>query len=190
MSYVIEKKLFGTVVAHARVIEFQKRSQTHAHVIFFLDDRSKNDLRTPAERHTVKQDGRPAWESVSARRLGRAKRRGPGCGRGATLVQAGRVGLMPSAVRRRGIVGLRRVSGAAVVGGNAERGAAEEWRRPAVSEGTRVAGSTAAKNGKAWPLSSAIGFVRHRPLALWSKNSLFPNKTCLFFFPCVWTLSC
>ncbi|CDF40520.1 ATP dependant DNA helicase [Chondrus crispus] len=48
MSHVIDEKLFGTVVANVRVIEFQKRGLPHAHVIFFLDERSKNDLRTPA----------------------------------------------------------------------------------------------------------------------------------------------
>ena len=48
MSYVIDRKLFGTAVAHVRVIEFQKRGLPHAYVIFFLDERSKNDLRTLA----------------------------------------------------------------------------------------------------------------------------------------------
>ena len=32
ISLVIEEEVFGTVVAHVRVIEFQKRSLPHAHV--------------------------------------------------------------------------------------------------------------------------------------------------------------
>ncbi|CDF33021.1 unnamed protein product [Chondrus crispus] len=47
MSLVINEEVFGTVVAHVRVIEFQKRGLPHAHVVFFLDEVSKNDLRTP-----------------------------------------------------------------------------------------------------------------------------------------------
>ena len=47
MSLVIDEKVFGTVVAHVRVIEFQKRGLPHAHVVFFLDEVSKTDLRTP-----------------------------------------------------------------------------------------------------------------------------------------------
>ncbi|CDF38585.1 ATP dependant DNA helicase [Chondrus crispus] len=47
MSLVINEGVFGTVVAHVRVIEFQKRGLPHAHVVFFLDEVSKNDLRTP-----------------------------------------------------------------------------------------------------------------------------------------------
>ncbi|CDF39624.1 Helicase-like protein [Chondrus crispus] len=47
MSLVINEEVFGTVVAHVRVIEFQKRGLPHAHVVFFLDEVSKNDMRTP-----------------------------------------------------------------------------------------------------------------------------------------------
>ncbi|CDF39089.1 ATP dependant DNA helicase [Chondrus crispus] len=47
MSLVINEEVFGTVFAHVRVIEFQKRGLPHAHVVFFLDEVSKNDLRTP-----------------------------------------------------------------------------------------------------------------------------------------------
>ncbi|CDF77379.1 unnamed protein product [Chondrus crispus] len=47
MSLVINEEVFGTVVAHVRVIEFQKRGLPHAQVVFFLDEVSKNDLRTP-----------------------------------------------------------------------------------------------------------------------------------------------
>ena len=47
MSLVIDEEVFGTVVAHVRVIEFQKRGLPHAQVIFFLDEVSMNDLRTP-----------------------------------------------------------------------------------------------------------------------------------------------
>ncbi|CDF37673.1 unnamed protein product [Chondrus crispus] len=47
MSLVINEEVFGTVVSHVRVIEFQKRGLPHAHVVFFLDEVSKNDLRTP-----------------------------------------------------------------------------------------------------------------------------------------------
>ncbi|CDF38382.1 ATP dependant DNA Helicase PIF1 [Chondrus crispus] len=47
MCLVMDEKVFGTVVAHARVIKFQKRGLPHAHVVFFLDEVSKNDLRTP-----------------------------------------------------------------------------------------------------------------------------------------------
>ncbi|CDF39898.1 ATP dependant DNA helicase PIF1 [Chondrus crispus] len=47
MSLVINEDVFGTVVAHVRVIKFQKRGLPHAHVVFFLDEVSKNDLRNP-----------------------------------------------------------------------------------------------------------------------------------------------
>ena len=47
VAYVIDKKLFGTVSAHARVIEFQKRGLPHAHIIFFLDIHSKQRLKNP-----------------------------------------------------------------------------------------------------------------------------------------------
>ncbi|CDF36554.1 unnamed protein product [Chondrus crispus] len=47
MSLVINEDVFGTVVAHVRVIKFQKRGLPHAHVVFFLDEISKNDLRNP-----------------------------------------------------------------------------------------------------------------------------------------------
>ncbi|CDF33636.1 partial DNA helicase [Chondrus crispus] len=47
MSLVIKEEVFRTVVAHVRVIEFQKRGLPHARVAFFLDEVSKNDLRTP-----------------------------------------------------------------------------------------------------------------------------------------------
>ncbi|CDF39890.1 ATP dependant DNA helicase [Chondrus crispus] len=47
MSLVINEDVFGTVVAHVRVIKFQKRGFPHAHVVFFLDEVSKNDLRNP-----------------------------------------------------------------------------------------------------------------------------------------------
>ena len=47
MSLVIDEKVFRAVVAHERVIEFQKRGLPHAQVVFFIDEVSKNDLRTP-----------------------------------------------------------------------------------------------------------------------------------------------
>lgn len=47
MSNVIDEQLFGTVAAHVRVIEFQKRGLPHAHVILFLDETFKNELRAP-----------------------------------------------------------------------------------------------------------------------------------------------
>ncbi|CDF37706.1 ATP dependant DNA helicase PIF1 [Chondrus crispus] len=47
MFLVINEDVFGTVVAHVRVIKFQKRGLPHAHVVFFLDEVSKNDLRNP-----------------------------------------------------------------------------------------------------------------------------------------------
>ena len=47
MSMVIYEEVFGTVVAHVRVIQFQKRCLFHAHVVFFLDEIFMNDLRTP-----------------------------------------------------------------------------------------------------------------------------------------------
>ncbi|CDF40177.1 putative DNA helicase [Chondrus crispus] len=47
MSLVINEEMFGTVVSHVRVIEFQKRGLPHAHVVVFLDGVSKNDLRNP-----------------------------------------------------------------------------------------------------------------------------------------------
>ncbi len=48
METVIRDKIFGEVVAHVRVIEFQKRGLPHAHCIFILDQVSKNSLRSPA----------------------------------------------------------------------------------------------------------------------------------------------
>ncbi len=50
---VIKDKIFGEVVAHVRVIEFQKRGLPHAHCIFILDQGSKNALRIPARVDTV-----------------------------------------------------------------------------------------------------------------------------------------
>ncbi len=50
---VIKDKIFGEVVAHFRVIEFQKRGLPHAHCIFTLDQASKNALRNPAKVDTV-----------------------------------------------------------------------------------------------------------------------------------------
>ena len=46
MSSVINEEVFGTVVAHLRVIEFQKRRLPHTRVLFFLDKVSKNGMRT------------------------------------------------------------------------------------------------------------------------------------------------
>ncbi len=37
MEAVIKDKIFGEIVAHVRVIEFQKRGLAHAHCIFILD---------------------------------------------------------------------------------------------------------------------------------------------------------
>lgn len=36
--YVIVKNLFGNVLSHVRVVEFQKRGLTYAHFFFFLDN--------------------------------------------------------------------------------------------------------------------------------------------------------
>ena len=47
METVLSKKIFGTVIAHVRVIEFQKRGLPHAHCIFILDAVSKSSLRNP-----------------------------------------------------------------------------------------------------------------------------------------------
>ncbi len=53
MEAVIKDKIFGEVVAHVRVTEFQKRGLPHAHCIFILDQTSKNALRNPARVDTV-----------------------------------------------------------------------------------------------------------------------------------------
>ncbi len=47
MEIVIQDKIFGKVIAHVRVVEFQKRGLPHAHCIFILDEFSKNSLRNP-----------------------------------------------------------------------------------------------------------------------------------------------
>ncbi|CDF40383.1 ATP dependant DNA helcase [Chondrus crispus] len=60
MSLVINEKVFGTVVAHIRVIEFQKRGLPHAHVVFFLNEVSKNDLRTPENVDRIISAGIPS----------------------------------------------------------------------------------------------------------------------------------
>ncbi len=48
METVTKDKVFGTVVAHVRVIEFQKRGLPHAHCIFILEQVLKNSVRIPA----------------------------------------------------------------------------------------------------------------------------------------------
>ncbi len=53
MEAVIKDKIFGEVVAHVRVIEFQKRGLPHAHCIFILDQASKSVLRNPVRVDTV-----------------------------------------------------------------------------------------------------------------------------------------
>ncbi len=53
MESVIKDKIFGEVVAHVRVIEFQKRGLPHAHCIFILHQASKNALRNRARVDTV-----------------------------------------------------------------------------------------------------------------------------------------
>ena len=47
MSLVIDEEVFPTVVYHVRAIEFLKRGLPNAHVVCFLDEVCKNDLRTP-----------------------------------------------------------------------------------------------------------------------------------------------
>lgn len=46
MSSVIQEKLFGTVVANVRVVEFLKRGLRRAHIIFFLDETFKHEVRS------------------------------------------------------------------------------------------------------------------------------------------------
>ena len=48
LSFVLDEKYYGQVVAHVSVIEFQKRGLPHAHCIFFLDRVSKQQLQDPA----------------------------------------------------------------------------------------------------------------------------------------------
>ncbi len=53
MEIIIKDKIFGEVVAHVRVIEFQKRGLPHAQYIFIFDQASKNALRNPVRVDTV-----------------------------------------------------------------------------------------------------------------------------------------
>ena len=49
VQMVIDEEIFGKVVSHVKVIEFQKRGLPHAHCIFILDRESKQRLRDPLE---------------------------------------------------------------------------------------------------------------------------------------------
>ncbi len=53
METIIMDKVFELVVAHVRVIKFQKRELPHAHCIFVLDQASKNVLRNTEREDTV-----------------------------------------------------------------------------------------------------------------------------------------
>ena len=46
---IIDEKMFGKVIAHVKVIEFQNRGLRHAHFIFILDRQTKNKLKNPIE---------------------------------------------------------------------------------------------------------------------------------------------
>ena len=47
IQHVVDEEIFGKVVAHVKVIEFQKRGLPHAHCIFVLDRETKNNLKNP-----------------------------------------------------------------------------------------------------------------------------------------------
>ncbi len=69
MEAVINDKIFGEVVAHVRVIEFQKRGLPHAHCIFILDQASKNVLRNPARVDSVISAELPPEDDDRATRI-------------------------------------------------------------------------------------------------------------------------
>ena len=47
LDYIIREKVFGRVVAHVCVNEFQKRDLVHSHIILIVDEPSKSSLRNP-----------------------------------------------------------------------------------------------------------------------------------------------
>ncbi len=53
MKAVVKDKMFREVLAHVRVVEFQKRRLPHAHCISILDQSSKNALRNPVRVDTA-----------------------------------------------------------------------------------------------------------------------------------------
>ncbi len=69
MEAVIKVKKFGEVVAHVRVIEFQKRGLPHAHSIIIPDQASKNALRNPAIVDTVISAELPSEDDDELREL-------------------------------------------------------------------------------------------------------------------------
>ncbi len=66
---VIKDKIFGEVVAHVRVIEFQKRGLPHARCIFVLDQASKNSFRNPSRVDAVISAELPSEEDNELREV-------------------------------------------------------------------------------------------------------------------------
>ncbi len=69
MEAVMKDKIFGEVVAHVRVVEFQKRGLPHAHCIFIPDQASKNALRNPTRVDTVISAELPSEDDDELREL-------------------------------------------------------------------------------------------------------------------------
>ncbi len=53
METFINEHVFGQIVAHVKMIDFQKRGLPHAHCIFILSQALKNALRNPAREDAV-----------------------------------------------------------------------------------------------------------------------------------------